>query len=144
MAEHRGAPLPHVGDRGKADLPVIGRSRLGLWGPVTLYMGAIFAASSVSSPPTPDEIPDVSLHEAAYFGLTLLLIRALARGTWRGVSGAVLVAAWLIAVAYGATDEWHQSFVPQRHAEFGDLAADAIGALAAAVAVGAWGIIRRS
>jgi VanZ family protein len=72
-----------------------------------------------------------------------LLIRALAGNRWSGVSLATLTAAWLIAVGYGVTDEWHQSFVPNRHADVRDVAADAIGALAAAVAVGAWSIIRR-
>jgi VanZ family protein len=55
----------------------------------------------------------------------------------------VLATAWLIATAYGATDEWHQSFVPNRHAEFRDLQADALGACAGVIAVWAWGIIRR-
>jgi VanZ family protein len=114
-----------------------------LWLPVVLYMGGIFIASSIPDPPVPSDVSDVSLHEAAYFGLTLLLIRALSRGSWRGVTWVTLAAAWMIAVAYGATDEWHQSFVPNRHAEWRDLGSDAIGAFAATVVVGAWGIIRR-
>jgi VanZ family protein len=114
-----------------------------LWLPVVLYMAAIFFASSIPEPPVPSDVSDVSLHEAAYFGLTLLVIRALARGEWRGVTVATLAAAWLIAVAYGVTDEWHQSFVPNRHAELRDLGSDAIGALAATIVVGAWSIIRR-
>lgn len=118
-------------------------SRLWLWLPVVLYMAGIFVASSIPNPPVPSDVSDVSLHEAAYFGLTLLLIRALARGDWRGVTLTTLAAAWLVAVAYGASDEWHQSFVPNRHAEWRDLGSDALGALAAAVLVGAWGIIRR-
>ena len=114
-----------------------------LWLPVMLYMAGIFAASSLPEPPMPSDVPDVSLHGAAYFGLTLLLIRAVARGRWVGVTTRTLMVAWLIAVAYGATDEWHQSFVPNRHAEWRDLQADAIGAFAAAAAVGLWSIIRR-
>jgi VanZ family protein len=114
-----------------------------LWLPVMLYMAGIFVASSLSDPPIPSDVPDVSLHEAAYFGLTLLLIRAVARGRWAGVTTWTLMVAWLIAVGYGATDEWHQSFVPNRHAEWRDLQADAIGALAAAGGVGLWSIIRR-
>lgn len=107
-------------------------------------MAGIFVASSLPNPPVPQNVPDVSLHEAAYFGLTLVVIRALARGSWTGVTRLTLAAAWVIAVAYGATDEWHQSFVPDRHAELRDLGSDAIGAFAAAVLIGAWGIIRRS
>ena len=114
-----------------------------LWLPVMVYMAGIFVASSLSDPPMPSDVPDVSLHEAAYFGLTLLLIRAVARGRWAGVTVGTLSIAWLIAVGYGATDEWHQSFVPNRHAEWRDLQADAIGAFAAAVIVWLWGIIRR-
>jgi VanZ family protein len=114
-----------------------------LWVPVVLYMAGIFFASSLPDPPVPADIPDVSLHEAAYFGLTLLLIRALARGRWSGVTFVTLAAGWALAVAYGVTDEWHQSFVPNRHAELRDLGSDAMGAFAATVVVGAWGIIRR-
>jgi VanZ family protein len=116
---------------------------LWLWLPVVAYMAAIFFASSLSDPPVPQDVPDVSLHEVAYFGLTILLIRALAGGRWRGATFLPLASAWAIAVAYGATDEWHQSFVPHRHAELRDLAADAIGAFAATAVAGAWGIIRR-
>jgi VanZ family protein len=106
-------------------------------------MAGIFVASSISDPPMPSKVPDVSLHEAAYFGLTLLLIRAFAGGRWRGVTAAALAAAWIVAVAYGVTDEWHQSFVPHRHADIRDLVADGVGALAATIVVGAWVIIRR-
>ena len=119
------------------------RETLSLWAPVVLYMAGIFFASGMSNPPVPSDVPDVSLHEAAYFGLTLVLIRALAKGTWTGVTLATLAAAWAIAVAYGVSDEFHQSFVPNRHAELRDLAADGIGAFAAAIVAGAWGIIRR-
>ena len=123
--------------------PVLARSPLWLWLPVIAYMAGIFYASSLPNPPVPAGVSDVSLHEAAYFGLTLLLIRALARGRWSGVTMATLASAWMIAVAYGVTDEWHQSFVPNRFAELRDLGSDAIGAFVATVVAGAWGIIRR-
>ena len=106
-------------------------------------MAAIFVASGTPDPPIPSAVSDVSLHSAAYFVLTLLLIRATAKGSWRRVGFATLTLAWLIAVAYGASDEWHQSFVPTRHSDWRDVAADAIGACAAALVVGAWSIIRR-
>ena len=131
-------PAPLTGQRYSS-----ARTRLLLWAPVVIYMAAIFVASSISEPPMPSNVPDVSLHEAAYFGLTLVLIRALASGRVSGVTLGTLAAAWLIAVGYGVTDEWHQSFVPSRHAELGDLIADALGAFAATIVVGAWVIIRR-
>jgi VanZ family protein len=117
--------------------------RFWLWTPVALYMAGIFTVSSLSEPPMPSDVSDVSLHGASYFGLTLLLIRALAGNRWSGVTMAALTMAWLMAAAYGVTDECHQSLVPNRHADVRDVAADAIGALAAAVVVGAWSIIRR-
>ena len=39
--------------------------------------------------------------------------------------------AWLIAVAFGAVDEWHQSFTPGRTTELIDWLFDALGAAAA-------------
>jgi len=107
-------------------------------------MAAIFAASSVSNPPMPAAVSDASLHAAVYAGLTLLLVRAFAGARWSGVTPRTLALAWLVAVGYGVTDEWHQSFVPQRFADSRDIAANAAGALAAALAAGAWSIIRRS
>ena len=106
-------------------------------------MIGIFLVSDMPDPPMPSDVPDVSMHEAAYFGLTILLIRALAKEGWSGVTVTTLLMAFVIAVAYGASDEWHQSFVPNRHGEIRDLAADAIGAGLATIVVGAWGIIRR-
>ena len=106
-------------------------------------MIGIFVASSIADPPTPTNVSDVSLHEIVYFGLTLLLIRALAKERWSGITVKVLLLAFAIAVAYGVSDEWHQSFVPTRQAEIRDLRADAWCAFAATMVVGAWGIIRR-
>jgi VanZ family protein len=117
--------------------------RVSLWLPVAAYMAAIFYASSIPDPPAPPGVPDVDLHAAVYFGLMLLVARAVANGTWARVTAGALAAAWCVTVAYGATDEWHQMFVPNRHAELRDLAADAAGAFAAAIALKAWVIIRR-
>jgi VanZ family protein len=49
---------------------------------------------------------------------------------------------FLLTVFYGATDEYHQSFVPTRDASFLDLAADAIGGLLGIVwiALAAWAL----
>ena len=106
-------------------------------------MALIFYGSSLEEPPVPSQVPDVDLHAAAYFGLMLLVVRAIAGGTWSNVTLVTVTIALAITVAYGASDEWHQRFVPGRHAELRDLRADAIGALAAGVLVKAWSIIRR-
>lgn len=49
-------------------------------------------------------------------------------------------AAWLLATAWGALDEFHQSYVPGRTADLWDLLADAVGA---ALAVGLWAWLPR-
>ena len=116
---------------------------IALWSPVAIYMAAIFYASSLQDPPVPPGVLDVNLHALAYFGLMLVMVRAVAHGTWAKVTLATLVMAWVLTVAYGATDEWHQMYVPTRHAEWRDLKADAIGALLAGIGVKAWSIIRR-
>ena len=74
--------------------------------------------------------------------LGVLLIRACARGEWRGLTPTRLAVAWAVTVIYGATDEWHQSFVPGRTPDINDLLADAVGAFAAVMLVKAWDIIR--
>jgi VanZ family protein len=116
---------------------------LSLWVPVVVYMAAIFYVSSLEHPPVPADIPDVRLHAVAYFGLMVVVTRAFAHGTWTGVTVRTLGIAWLITVLYGATDEWHQMYVPLRTAEGHDLIADAIGAFAAGISLKAWVIIRR-
>ncbi|HGY09699.1 MAG TPA: VanZ family protein [Oceanithermus profundus] len=87
-----------------------------------LWAGLIFALSSqpgsaVGLPPPWDKLA----HMSAYAILALLLR---AGGLRPG-------AAWWLAVLYGAGDELHQHFVPGRLADPADLAADALGALAA-------------
>jgi VanZ family protein len=114
-----------------------------LWAPVAVCMAAIFYVSSLPDPPVPAGVPDVNLHAIAYSGLMLLVVRAVARAEWARVTLAALALAWLITVVYGATDEWHQTFVPTRHADLRDLGADAIGALIAGIGLKAWVIIRR-
>jgi VanZ family protein len=106
-------------------------------------MAAIFYVSSLQNPPAPPGVVDVDLHALAYFGLMLVVVRAVSRGRWAGVTFGAIGIAWVITVAYGATDEWHQMHVPMRHAELRDWQADAIGAFAGGVFVKAWSIIRR-
>lgn len=105
-------------------------------------MAGIFFMSSLENPPIPSDVPDINLHAAAYFGLMLLVVRAVAQGAWTRVTFGALATAWILTVAYGATDEWHQMYVNGRNAEWRDLAADAVGALAAGIVVRAWLFLR--
>jgi VanZ family protein len=103
--------------------------RFGLWLPPLLYMALIFHFSSESDP-----LPEVThhlwdklLHTVEYGGLGLLFCRALSGEGIRWIR-AVVVAIVLTSI-YGATDEGHQSFVPQRTADVRDWFADNVGAM---------------
>jgi len=99
-------------------------------------MAAIFGVSSLSTPPPlPGGLPFSAGHFLAYGLLAVLLVRALARGRWSGLGRPVYGWAWLVSAVYGATDEWHQSFVPGRTSSVEDWLSDAAGAAAGLVAV---------
>ena len=105
---------------------------------------AIFVSSSLTAPPSPpQQLTDKHVHGVVYAGFALTLVRATAGGTWAGVTAATAgKAAAAGRGMYGATDEWHQSFVPGRDADVRDLVADAVGAALAVAVVGAmarWG-----
>lgn len=107
-------------------------------------MTAIFMVSSFPRfvPATPG-LTDKGEHAVAYGLLTVLLARALTGARLRAVTPRTLATAFAVTVLYGASDEWHQSFVVGRSAEMGDVVADAIGAVSAAGAIWAWSIITR-
>jgi VanZ family protein len=117
---------------------------LWLWLPVALDAALIFYLSSIPQLPTPPgPFSDKHFHGGSYALFAALLVRALASGRMSGVTTRVAIGAFLLATLYGATDEFHQIFVPGRTASFADLAADALGAAAAAGLLLAWAIIRR-
>jgi VanZ family protein len=101
-----------------------------LWGPVIIQMALIFGASSLSSPPLPDEISDTSGHFIGYVILSALLLRALAGGRIAGVTWRKALLAMLSSTLYGVSDEFHQGFVPHRTPDVWDVAADAAGSAA--------------
>jgi len=113
------------------------------WGPLVLYMAFIFFVSSRSRPATFDETPDVALHGGAYFLMALLAVRALTRGLREPASRRALFGGLAIAVAYGVSDEWHQSWVPERVGSWLDVAYDGGGALLAGVALSLFWYVRR-
>lgn len=117
--------------------------RLWLWGPVLAYMAAIHIESSMSDPGAPPGVSDKLLHFVAFGGLALVALRALAGGTWAGVTRWTLAGCCVIVLLYGVKDEWQQRFTPGRTADSMDVAADLAGAATAAGAAGAWSIIRR-
>jgi len=102
--------------------------RLLLWGPPLVYMALIFHLSSESNPlPTLTEhVWDKLLHFTEYAGLGVLFARALIAERVR--LGTAILVAVLMTSAYGAADEYHQLFVPERDSDVRDWISDTIGA----------------
>jgi VanZ family protein len=101
---------------------------LSTWAPVVVWMAVIFAFSSVpslSSGLSYDYVLRKCAHVTEYAILSVLLLRALGREA----------PAFLIGVAYAASDEVHQHFVAGRHASPVDVAIDAAGL---ALGLAAW------
>ena|SRR5437870_989554 len=106
--------------------------RAWLWFPPLLYMSVIFYLSSQSAPlpGLTAHVWDKALHFIEYGTLCILFCRAL-HGEGLAALRLALVAVVLTS-AYGATDEVHQSFVPERNAGADDWLADTTGGAAAA------------
>jgi VanZ family protein len=97
-------------------------------------MAAIFYFSSESQP-LPEltvRVWDKLLHTTEYAGLSLLVFRAL-DGEGIGRWPAVLLTIAIVS-GYGATDEWHQAYVPLRSSDIHDWLADSFGASVGALA----------
>lgn len=110
------------------------------WGAILAWMALIFLVSEIPGfgpEPSVFELPFIGelpawvlewvYHGTAFAGLSLLTYYALRislRWPWYFVG----VLAFVISVAYGVGDEWHQSFVPGRSADFKDVGRDAVGA----------------
>jgi VanZ family protein len=106
-------------------------------------MAAIFWESSLPEAPLalPQMVSDKAAHALEFCLLAFFVVRALAGGLPARIRTGTLIAAMLITSAYGASDELHQLFVPNRSAEFLDWVADGTGAVCGSVACWAWGII---
>ena len=99
-------------------------------------MALIFAVSSMEQPPLP--MPefewltiDKLYHFIEYGILGGLLTRAFVNAPPKWLpSQWVWVIAALLSIVYGASDEWHQTFVPGRFATLADWVADVLGSIA--------------
>ena len=102
---------------------------------LTLYCSLIFWLSSQAVLPTPMlfDHQDKIHHMTAYFIMAIL--------AWRFFKDYLTKPSTLAIVSifycslYGASDEWHQSFVAGREADIFDWLADTIGALLALVSI---------
>jgi len=110
--------------------------KVGRWALVVVWMGVIFAFSSQPGYTLPnygawDIAVKKGAHVTEYAILGWLIQRALGAGRagWQ---------AWLVAVAYAATDEVHQSLVAGRNARVTDVMIDAAGAVIGVVMGKRW------
>lgn len=96
---------------------------------VLLWAAAIFTVSSFPNPPgtSGGEWKSQLAHTTEYAILAALIFHALrsARPTTPVVALAGF--AWALATLYGMSDEFHQSFVPNRDANWLDVGFDALG-----------------
>ena len=106
------------------------------WVPALLWAIAIFLLSAMSAPP--QIVPEFTLkdkiaHWTLFCVFGWLIALALRRGHNLSLPKTVVLAI-LLGSAYGATDEFHQRFVPHRTCDVMDWLADTLGASAAAAA----------
>jgi len=106
-----------------------------MWAPVAVWLLAIFIVSAQPTlpqleQPLADRVLKAVSHAMEYAVLGYLLWRPMTdRGRKQDLR--VLAIPWFLCCLYAMSDEYHQSFVPGRVADWADVAADAIGASAA-------------
>jgi hypothetical protein len=109
------------------------------WGPALLMMAVIFASSSLPR----EEVPEFGAwdflvkkggHLLGYALLAAAYLHGLAYGRPPGARHMLLAVTF--AALYGASDEFHQAFVPGRKAMVADVLIDALGAM---IGAGVWG-----
>jgi VanZ family protein len=104
------------------------------WGPPLALMGSIFFLSAQSNlPGAPSPWLEMLLkkggHATVYGVLAWLYWRALDHHLGdRCTPWTIHVASFLLALLYGASDEYHQTFVPGRNGNLFDVGIDGLGA----------------
>jgi len=126
------AAAPDIGQH----VPVTRTRRTAMWLPVLLWGGLIFFLSAQSKLP---EVGPVSLNEGKiehfiFYSIFWFCLLLPLRYGHRLTLAKAIVLAFLITSAYGASDEFHQRFVPGRSCDVLDWAADTFGGFIAASA----------
>jgi hypothetical protein len=111
-------------------------------GPALLIMALIFIASSQPQAGVPNfNAYDWLVKKTGH----LAMYAALAWAYWRGLTGGAGRVTWraaalgvILAALYGATDEFHQSFVEGRGATVLDVGIDTLGAVLGMAFTTAW------
>lgn len=105
------------------------------WPSLLAWLALIFALSSIpATPQPPAAVPyDKFAHFALYGVLGFIVAWMLRKRPGRALALDIAIAVALCCI-YGASDEYHQSFVRGRDTSLADLGADVAGALAGAAA----------
>ncbi|MDR0290966.1 MAG: VanZ family protein [Treponema sp.] len=105
--------------------------------PALLIAGTIWILSAQSILPQPKGIIgfDKVAHFLAYGALGVAVGLWFSPAFWKRRPALALLLITLIGSAYGASDEFHQYFVPGRDCDVWDWVADTLGAFAGALAV---------
>ena len=99
------------------------------------YAGVIFGISSVPGSRLPSiSVNDYFIHFLEYVALGSLLMWWRLHNSALSIAGAMCQAIFLGSL-YGLADEFHQYFVPNRHADPVDWVADTLGSAVGAIAV---------
>jgi VanZ family protein len=108
------------------------------WAPLYVYAGIIFYFSSIPKPLPDIFIPyfDKFLHLIEYAVFGVLAGRAFKSSPRELLYKNFKILAVLAAVAYGASDEFHQLFVACRNCDVFDLMTDLIGGTIGAIFYG--------
>src|SRR5687767_2026712 len=88
--------------------------RIGRIAVTLVYLSVIYAVSGLPSHRISLAFDDRMAHFLEYFGLGVLLIFSLAGLTDRAVPTWQFGAAWIFAIGWGLSDEFHQSFIAGR------------------------------
>ena len=109
---------------------------LALWLPVVVWMGVIFAGSSISKvQQVGDETLDGLAHRAAHLLEFAVLGALLLRATSKGgpVSKREIIITLIVIGLYGVSDEFHQRFTPGRSSDGSTVLFDMAGGV-----IGVW------
>ena len=104
-------------------------------------MALIFYFSSQSKPQIPNvdwHLFDKLYHVLEYTVLGILVAHAFVNASFNIFRRAPWVFSFLFVILYGASDEWHQSFVPGRVVSVLDWTADCLGGFLGVVSMYLW------
>ena len=111
------------------------------WAPPVLYMVLIFVISSLEQPPLPMPEFEWLTIDKLYHFIEYAILGGLVARAFVKAKPAIVPSRWVWYVAavfsilYGASDEWHQTFVPGRFATLADWVADVLGSIGGVLGV---------